>query len=260
MKENQLSNGEQNFATETTESPRPASSELKADPSPEDRNAAYAALFSQLGKWQRRARAFQEAYKEKSFEVFALDIQLLDVRAYGVDVVTARNNKALKDKLMTACVERNDLRRLVELARDHVWEPENWESYERCKGTNSFSLPVEWFELCEAIEERYGAMPLDEPCECGAKTVADHKPDCNEKPDWEADEDQLDSRATRCEAVVEAAVAWHQSGQEGDNTWIDKAEALGQAIDRLLEMRTAPTNGTKPQTSEPEAGKDLSNE
>lgn len=42
------------------------------------------------------------------------------------------------------------------------------------------------------------------------------------------------------DAVVDAAVAWHQSGREGDDTWFDKAEVLGQAIDRLLELRTPP--------------------
>lgn len=42
------------------------------------------------------------------------------------------------------------------------------------------------------------------------------------------------------DAVVEAAVAWHQSGQEGDNTWFDKAEILGAAIDSLIELREPP--------------------
>lgn len=136
-----------------------------------------------------------------------------------------------------------DLERIVKLARDHVWEPENWESFERCKGTRSFSLPVEWFELCEAIEKKFGAMPLDEPCACGAKTIADHAPDCDEKPTWEGDEHEVDCRAVRADAVVNAAVAWHQSGQEGDNTWFDKGEALGQAIDRLLGIKdTQPTS------------------
>lgn len=133
--------------------------------------------------------------------------------------------------------ELTECQKLVELARDHVWEPENWESYERCKGTSSFSLPVEWFELCEAIEEKYGAMPLDEPCECGAKTIADHAPDCDEKPTWKGEEHEVDCRAVRADAVIEAAIAWHQSGQEGDNTWADKGEVLGQAIDSLLKLQ-----------------------
>jgi hypothetical protein len=133
---------------------------------------------------------------------------------------------------------------IVRLAREHVWEPENWESYERCKGTSSFSLPVEWFELCEAIEARCGAMPLDEPCDCGAKTIADHAFDCDEKPTWEGEEHEVDCRAVRVDAVVNSAIAWHQSGREGDNTWFDKGEALGQAVDRLLEMRSAPASAS----------------
>ena len=40
----------------------------------------------------------------------------------------------------------------------------------------------------------------------------------------------------RKDAVIDAAVAWHQSGREGDETWFDKAEVLGVAIDRLLEL------------------------
>ena len=37
-------------------------------------------------------------------------------------------------------------------------------------------------------------------------------------------------------AVVDAAVEWHQAGREGAE-WFDKAEVLGQSIDALLELR-----------------------
>lgn len=50
----------------------------------------------------------------------------------------------------------------------------------------------------------------------------------------------VDEAQRRMDAVVDAAVEWHQSGREGDNTWFDKAETLGQAIDRLLELREKP--------------------
>lgn len=43
----------------------------------------------------------------------------------------------------------------------------------------------------------------------------------------------------RMDAVVEAAVEWHQSGREGDNTWFDKSEALSAAVSSLLELRSA---------------------
>lgn len=130
---------------------------------------------------------------------------------------------------------------IVKRAIEHVWEPENWESYERCRNTRSFSLPVEWFELCRVIEESYGSMPLEEPCDCGAKTVADHKLDCEEKPDWE--QEGIDCRARRFDAVVDAAVEWHQSGREDDGTWLDKAGVLEDAINALLELREQPSSG-----------------
>jgi len=37
-------------------------------------------------------------------------------------------------------------------------------------------------------------------------------------------------------AVVDAAVEWHQAGREGAE-WFNKAEVLGQSIDALLELR-----------------------
>lgn len=50
----------------------------------------------------------------------------------------------------------------------------------------------------------------------------------------------VDEVQRRMDAVVDAAVEWHQSGREGDNTWLDKAEILGAAIDSLLELRDKP--------------------
>lgn len=71
-------------------------------------------IEAQLEKWKRRALAFQEGYKDKSFEVTALEIQLLDLRAYGVDKVTARQNESLRTKLLAACIERNELRQALD--------------------------------------------------------------------------------------------------------------------------------------------------
>lgn len=65
-------------------------------------------IESQLEKWKRRALAFQEGYKDKSFEVTALKLQLMDLRAYGADKVTARNNESLRMKLAGVRVERNE--------------------------------------------------------------------------------------------------------------------------------------------------------
>jgi hypothetical protein len=67
-------------------------------------------LVAQLEKWTRRALAFKEEYKDKAFEVTALEIQLMDLRAHGVDKVTARINESLKTKMLAACIERNEAR------------------------------------------------------------------------------------------------------------------------------------------------------
>lgn len=70
-------------------------------------------LEAQLAKWKRRALAFQEGYKEKSFEVTMQEIQIMDLRAHGADIVTARQNGSLRTKLLAACIERNEAREAV---------------------------------------------------------------------------------------------------------------------------------------------------
>ncbi len=84
-------------------------------------------LVAQLEKWTRRALAFQEGYKDKAFEVTALEIQLLDLRAHGVDKVTARINDALKTKMLAACIERNEARDALRgLLRGHKCWCSTW--------------------------------------------------------------------------------------------------------------------------------------
>lgn len=71
-----------------------------------------------VAQWERRTKAFQEGYRDKSFEVTALEIQIMDLKANGVDKVTARNNESFKTKLLGVCVERNELRaRVAELEK-----------------------------------------------------------------------------------------------------------------------------------------------
>ena len=55
-----------------------------------------------------------------------------------------------------------------------------------------------------------------------------------EQPDVLVDEVQH-----RMDQVVEAAVEWHQAGREGGE-WMEKADALSDAIDSLLELRDSP--------------------
>jgi hypothetical protein len=66
-----------------------------------------------IAKWKCRALAFQEGYRDKSCEVTALEIQIMDLRAHGADKVTARQNESLRTKLLAACIERNELRQLA---------------------------------------------------------------------------------------------------------------------------------------------------
>jgi hypothetical protein len=68
------------------------------------------ALRAECDKWQRRAKAFQEGYKDKSFEVTGLEIQKMDLLAHGADKVVVRQNESLRTKLLGVCVERNELR------------------------------------------------------------------------------------------------------------------------------------------------------
>ena len=71
----------------------------------------------QVEQWKRRAKAFQEGYRDKSCEVTGLEIQLMDLRAHGVDKVTARINESLRAKLLAACIERNEAKAELEKLR-----------------------------------------------------------------------------------------------------------------------------------------------
>jgi hypothetical protein len=75
-----------------------------------------------------------------------------------------------------------------------------------------------------------------EQCEAWAKQ--DANPSTQSAADGLVDEVQR-----RMDQVVEAAVEWHQAGREGAE-WFDKAEALGAAIDSLLELRSKPKTAT----------------
>jgi hypothetical protein len=77
-----------------------------------------------------------------------------------------------------------------------------------------------------------GEQPTNETpeCFCGVELEAGICPNGH-------DPALLDEVDRRKDAVVDAAVAWHQSGREGDDTWFDKGEVLGRAIDELLAVR-----------------------
>ena len=54
------------------------------------------------------------------------------------------------------------INKIAEAARDFIWEPENWEAYQDSKGSNSAAWPPEFLLLAQAVEEKYGPMPIDD--------------------------------------------------------------------------------------------------
>ena len=84
-------------------------------------------LEAQIEKWKQRARAFKEGYRDKAFEVTALEIQILYLKAHGVDKVTAQQNESLKTKMLAACIERNEARDALRgLLRGHQCWCSTW--------------------------------------------------------------------------------------------------------------------------------------
>lgn len=114
-------------------------------------------IEAQLAKWKRRALAFQEGYRDKAFEVTALEIQLMDLRAHGVDKVTARINESLKTKMLAACIERNEAQEIVKALREaamrFVLDPDNQDCYHDSFHSTSTDWPPEFLHLCDAVVE-----------------------------------------------------------------------------------------------------------
>lgn len=46
-------------------------------------------------------------------------------------------------------------------ARNFVWDSEQWEQYQDSKTSNSVAWVPEWLLLCQAVEKRFGAPPVD---------------------------------------------------------------------------------------------------
>lgn len=76
------------------------------------------------------------------------------------------------------------------------------------------------------------AQPVE--CFCGTELEAGLCPNGHDPIKPEALVDAVQDRMDR---VVEAAVAWHESGQEGEG-WFEAGERLTQAIESLLELRS----------------------
>ena len=117
-------------------------------------------LEGERDKWKRRALAFQEGYRDKSFEVTALEIQKMDLLAHGADKVVMRQNESLKTKLLAACIERNEardeikaLRTLANAAMRLVLDPDNQDAYHDSFHSNSAAWPPEFLHLADAVLE-----------------------------------------------------------------------------------------------------------
>lgn len=52
--------------------------------------------------------------------------------------------------------------KIVEAAVKFIHWPENWEMFESIKGSNSLAIPVEFLDLCYAVEEAYGGPKNDD--------------------------------------------------------------------------------------------------
>lgn len=79
-------------------------------------------------------------------------------------------------------------------------------------------------------------------CSCNRNETC---PECHIRAVIAADKEPIpdalvDEVQRRMDAVVDAAVAWHRSGDE----WTEAANALDNAIDQLLELRSAPAATT----------------
>lgn len=54
------------------------------------------------------------------------------------------------------------LRAVACAARDFIWEPENWEAWQDAKESNSVAWPPEFLMLAQAVEKKFGPMPIDD--------------------------------------------------------------------------------------------------
>ncbi len=71
---------------------------------------ALEAAQQRITQLQQRVKTFQEGYRDKSFEVTALEIQILDIKATGYDARLERNFEKMKRRCLVAIEERNEAR------------------------------------------------------------------------------------------------------------------------------------------------------
>ena len=62
-----------------------------------------------VNKWRKRAWRFRDAYHEQFGVAQALEIQKMQLEAYGTDRTLLLQNESLRKKLLEVCRERNEL-------------------------------------------------------------------------------------------------------------------------------------------------------
>ena len=76
-------------------------------------------------------------------------------------LITIRPLPSGKD-FIRAINEHDSLQSIAEAARDLIWEPENWEAYQDSKTSDSVAWPPEFLLLAQAVEKKFGPMPIEE--------------------------------------------------------------------------------------------------
>lgn len=83
---------------------------------------AWLALERRAETWERRAKAFQDGYRNSESENMALKIQKMQLEAEGADKVTAMQNEKLRVRHNAACIERNDAKEALRQAIAEIEE------------------------------------------------------------------------------------------------------------------------------------------
>lgn len=78
------------------------------------------------------------------------------------DRTLERHSSLVKEAKQALTAEFEELQRIAEAGRDFIWEPENWEAYQESKESNSTAWPPEFLLLAQAVEKKYGTMPVEQ--------------------------------------------------------------------------------------------------
>jgi hypothetical protein len=189
--------------------------------------------------------AQNESELRRNPRVNALLVALRSIRDKAITLGGAKDDaaRAIEHYITSKCVyPATGARRgqpFKEFLAEQMKDPEFHAAYEQISAEEDAKF---------AAPGAGGGEQRDSECFCGTELEAGLCP--NGHDPVERSDEVVDEVQRRMDAVVEAAVEWHQSGREGDNSWFDKSEALSAAINSLLELRDtspAPVAEGKPQ-------------